>query len=459
MSSVSSKNTDQWSSRYGFLLASIGFAVGMGNIWRFPYVTGQNGGSAFLIIYLACALLIGLPLLITELTIGKRGRSSAPGSIINIANESGVSRQWGKVGSLGVLCAFIILSYYSVISGWTLDYFFRAAFGYLENIDAARSVEMFSSLNNNPWRLLFWNTVIYLLVIFVVRKGVQAGIERAVKILMPALFLILVIMMIYSAVTGDLSATIRFLLEPDFSKVSFSTIMQAMGQAFFSIGIGWGTLIVFGSYLPQEFSIPKSSVTLIFADTFVAILAGFAIFPLVFGYGLEVNSGAGLAFETLPLAFGQMPAGNLFGALFFLLLITASLSSCIGIAESVVSWVKEKLQIERTKGIMLTASAAWILGFLSIMSLGAWSEFYPLNFIPLFEGKTIFDTLDFMAANVLLLIGSMLLSIFLGWFVSQDLTKRETGIENKVHFKSWLFMVRFVAPIFLFVILFMAFAE
>ena len=189
MSTISSKNTDQWSSRYGFLLASIGFAVGMGNIWRFPYVTGQNGGSAFLIIYLACALLIGLPLLITELTIGKRGRSSAPGSIINIANESGVSKQWGKVGSLGVLCAFIILSYYSVISGWTLDYFFRAAFGYLENIDAARSVEMFSSLNNNPWRLLFWNTVIYLLVIFVVRKGVQAGIERAVKILMPALFL------------------------------------------------------------------------------------------------------------------------------------------------------------------------------------------------------------------------------------------------------------------------------
>ena len=459
MSPVLSKNQEQWSSSYGFLLASVGFAVGMGNIWRFPFVTGQNGGSAFLIIYLACALLIGLPLLITELTIGRRGRSSAPGSIIKVAEESHASKSWGKVGSLGVFCAFIILSYYSVISGWTLDYFFRAASGSLEGIDAKRSIEMFSSLNNNPWRLLFWNTVIYLLVFLVVRKGVQAGIERAVKILMPALFVILVIMMLYSSLTGDLKSTIRFLLEPDFSKVTYTTVLQAMGQAFFSIGIGWGTLIVFGSYLPNEFSIPRSSVTLIFADTLVAILAGFAIFPLVFGYGLEINSGAGLAFETLPLAFGQMPAGNIFGALFFLLLITASLSSCIGIAESVVSWVKEKMGLERTKGILLTAFAAWSLGFLSIMSLGSWSDFYPLDLISLFEGKTIFDTLDFMAANVLLLIGSMLLSVFLGWFASEQLIYDETGIKKASHFKLFQTMVRFVAPIVLFVILIMAFAE
>ena len=298
MSSVSSNGQEQWSSRYGFLLASIGFAVGMGNIWRFPFVTGQNGGSAFLIIYLACALMIGLPLLITELSVGRRGRSSAPGSIVNVAKASGASKSWGKVGSLGVFCAFIILSYYSVISGWTLDYFVRAVSGSLEGISATQSVEMFSALNNNPWRLLFWNSVIYLLVIYVVRQGVQAGIERAVKILMPALFLILIVMMIYSSIACDLAATVRFLLEPDFSKVTFSTVMQAMGQAFFSIGIGWGTLIVFGSYLPEDFSIPRSAVTLIFADTLVALLAGFAIYPLVFGYGLEVTSGAGLAFET-----------------------------------------------------------------------------------------------------------------------------------------------------------------
>lgn len=459
MSSSSSVTQEQWSSRYGFLLASVGFAVGLGNIWRFPYVTGQNGGSAFLFIYLAAALIIGLPLLITELSIGRRGKSSAPGSIVNIAEASGASRSWGLVGSLGVFCAFIILSYYSVMSGWTLDYFFRAASGSLEGITANESMKMFSALNNNPWKLLFWNTIIYLLVIFVVRQGVQAGIERAVKVLMPALFVILIVMMIYSAIAGDLIAATRFLLEPDFSKVTSSMIMQAVGQAFFSIGIGWGTLIVFGSYLPDDVSIPRSAVILIFADTFVALLAGFAIFPLVFGYGLTPTSGAGLAFETLPLAFGQMPGGAFFGALFFLLLITASLSSCIGIAESVVSWVSDKWNIERQKGILLTASMAWFLGIFSILSFGRWSDFYPLEFIPLFAGKTIFYSLDFLAANILLLIGSMLVAVFFGWFTTKKIKEIEIGIESPKWFDFWHFMIRFIVPLVLFIILVMAFVE
>jgi|TARA_B110000438_G_scaffold91585_1_gene91166 NSS family neurotransmitter:Na+ symporter len=459
MSSSSSVTQEQWSSRYGFLLASVGFAVGLGNIWRFPYVTGQNGGSAFLFIYLAAALIIGLPLLITELSIGRRGKSSAPGSIVNVAEASGASRSWGLVGSLGVFCAFIILSYYSVMSGWTLDYFFRAASGSLEGITANESMKMFSALNNNPWKLLFWNTIIYLLVIFVVRQGVQAGIERAVKVLMPALFVILIVMMIYSAIAGDLIAATRFLLEPDFSKVTSSMIMQAVGQAFFSIGIGWGTLIVFGSYLPDDVSIPRSAVILIFADTFVALLAGFAIFPLVFGYGLTPTSGAGLAFETLPLAFGQMPGGAFFGALFFLLLITASLSSCIGIAESVVSWVSDKWNIERQKGILLTASMAWFLGIFSILSFGRWSDFYPLEFIPLFAGKTIFYSLDFLAANILLLIGSMLVAVFFGWFTTKKIKEIEIGIESPKWFDFWHFMIRFIVPLVLFIILVMAFVE
>ena len=459
MSSSSSVTQEQWSSRYGFLLASVGFAVGLGNIWRFPYVTGQNGGSAFLFIYLAAALIIGLPLLITELSIGRRGKSSAPGSIVNVAEASGASRSWGLVGSLGVFCAFIILSYYSVMSGWTLDYFFRAASGSLEGITANESMKMFSALNNNPWKLLFWNTIIYLLVIFVVRQGVQAGIERAVKVLMPALFVILIVMMIYSAIAGDLIAATRFLLEPDFSKVTSSMIMQAVGQAFFSIGIGWGTLIVFGSYLPDDVSIPRSAVILIFADTFVALLAGFAIFPLVFGYGLTPTSGAGLAFETLPLAFGQMPGGAFFGALFFLLLITASLSSCIGIAESVVSWGSDKWNIRRQKGILLTASMAWFLGIFSILSFGRWSDFYPLEFIPLFAGKTIFYSLDFLAANILLLIGSMLVAIFFGWFTTKKIKEIEIGIESPKWFDFWHFMIRFIVPLVLFIILVMAFVE
>jgi NSS family neurotransmitter:Na+ symporter len=345
------------------------------------------------------------------------------------------------------------------MSGWTLDYFVRAATGSLDGITAAQSVEMFSELNNSPWQLLFWNTVIYICVIFVVRQGVQAGIEKAVKILMPALFFILIVMMIYSAIAGDLIAATRFLLEPDFSKVTSSMVMQAVGQAFFSIGIGWGTLIVFGSYLPDDVSIPRSAVILIFADTLVALLAGFAIFPLVFEYGLTPTSGAGLAFETLPLAFGQMPGGAFFGALFFLLLITASLSSCIGIAESVVSWVSDQWSMQREKGILLTASMAWFLGIFSILSFGAWSDFYPLEFIPLFAGKTIFYSLDFLAANVLLLIGSMLVAIFFGWFATKRLKEIEIGFESSQWFNFWHFMIRFIVPIVLFIILVMAFLE
>ena len=289
---------EQWSSQWGFLLASVGFAVGMGNIWRFPYQLGENGGAAFLIIYLVFSLGIGLPLLITELTIGRRGGASASQSVINVALESGRSGRWGMVGTLGTLCAFVILSYYSVLSGWTLDYFVKAASGTFEGVDGAATSAMFSGLLSSPGMLLFWNTLVHILIILVIRQGVQSGIERAVKILMPALFGAIFIMVIYGVVAGDMASTLRFLLEPDFSKITFGTAMSAIGQAFFSIGIGMGSLYVFGSYMPKDFSIPRSATIVILMDTGVAVLAGFAIFPLVFQYGLDPGAGAGLVFET-----------------------------------------------------------------------------------------------------------------------------------------------------------------
>jgi len=437
---------EQWSSRWGFLLAAVGFAVGMGNIWRFPYVLGENGGSAFLFVYLACALAIGLPLLITELTIGRRGGRSASGSIQAVAAETGASSTWGIVGSLGVFCAFVILSYYTVISGWTLDYFFRAASGDLVDIDSSGSKAMWSGLMNSPVRLLVWNTVVHVIIVLVIRQGVQSGIERAVKILMPALFLTLIIMVIYGTVAGDMEAAMRFLLEPDFSKVTFRTVMIAIGQAFFSIGIGMGSLIVFGSYMPKDFSIPRSATAVILLDTGVALLAGFAIFPLVFAYGLETSSGTGLIFETLPLAFGQMPGGRIFGSIFFVLLISAAISSCLGLAEGVVSWVDEHWGIKREKGILLTVGAGWLLGIVSIMSLGDWSEFYPLDFIPAFAGQTIFVALDFLAANILLLVGGLSLSIFFGWLVPKQLKLEEMGVADGMFFAFWRIMIRFIIP-------------
>lgn len=437
---------EQWSSRLGFLLAAVGFAVGMGNIWRFPYQLGENGGSAFLIIYLACALGIGLPLLITEVTMGRRGGASASQSVVNVAIESGRSRKWGFIGTLGILCAFIILSYYTVLSGWTLDYFVKAATGTFDNVTAEETGAMFSALLGNPWLLMFWNTIVHLLIIMVIRQGVQSGIERAMKILMPSLFAAIFIMMIYGTVAGDMGATLRFLLEPDFSKITPGTLMAAIGQAFFSIGIGMGSLIVFGAYMPKDFSIPRSSTAVIFMDTGVAVLAGFAIFPLVFQYGLNPGGGPGLIFQTLPLAFGQMPGGQLFGSIFFVLLISAALSSCLGLAEGVVNWVDEHLGIPRQKGVYYMVGAAWLLGIASILGFSVWSDVRLLEFIPSYRGKDIFDTLDTLAANNLLLIGGSLSAIFFGWMVPKALKLDEMGVNDSLFFGFWRFMIRFVIP-------------
>jgi NSS family neurotransmitter:Na+ symporter len=452
-------STEQWSSRTGFLFAAIGFSVGLGNIWRFPYVMGEYGGSAFLFLYLGFALGIGVPLLIAELAIGRYGRGSPTGSIRAVAESHGGSAVWSHVGTLAILCVFIVLSYYTVLSGWTFDYFVRAIGGSFEGITRTESGNMFGLLMINPGRLLFWNTVVHLVIFLVVRRGVQGGIEKSVKLLIPILFVALVVMVIYGAIAGDMAAAAAFMLQPDFSKLTFQTVMVAIGQAFFSIGIGMGALITFGAYLPKTVSIPGSAFTIVLADTGVAMLAGFAIFPLVFAFGLEPSSGSGLIFQTLPIAFGQMPGGQIFGAIFFLLLIAAALSSCIGCCEAVVSWVDEHWGVSRNKGTMYTVGAAWLVGILSVMSLGEWADYYPLDFIPAFAGKTIFDALDFLAANILLLIGALLTSIFFGWLVPKTLKLEETGMADGVTYTIWTVLIRFVIPPILFVSLVMGIAE
>ena len=450
---------EQWSSRWGFLLAATGFAVGMGNIWRFPYQLGENGGSAFLFVYLACALGIGLPLLITEISMGRRGGASASRSVVNVARESGRGAGWGFIGNLGIFCAFIILSYYTVLSGWTLDYFVKAATGAFENTTAEATGAMFAALLANPWVLLFWNTIIHILIVVVIRQGVQAGIERAMKILMPSLFAAMIIMVLYGVFAGDMPATLRFLLEPDFSKITFGTLMDAIGQAFFSIGIGMGSLIVFGAYMPKDFSIPRSSTAVIFMDTGVAVLAGFAIFPLVFQYGLNPGGGPGLIFQTLPLAFGQMPGGQLFGSIFFVLLISAALSSCLGLAEGVTNWLDEHGGVPRSRGVLYVVGSAWLLGIASILGFSVWKDVRLLEFIPSYRGLDIFDTLDTLAANNLLLIGGSLSAIFFGWLVPKALKLEEIGVRDGVLFGFWRLMIRFVIPPVLIVTLIMGIME
>jgi NSS family neurotransmitter:Na+ symporter len=450
---------EQWSSRRGFLLSAIGFSVGLGNIWRFPYVVGENGGSAFVIIYLLCAFAIGLPLLVSELAIGRLGRLDPAGSYRAVANSAGRSVAWGLVGTLAIACVFAVLSFYTVISGWTFDYFVRALTGSFEGIDAEASTAMFAGLMNNPWRLLFWHTVVNLLVIMIIRRGVQEGVERAAKVLMPILFGALIVMVIYSAFAGDLASTTKFLLEPDFSKVTAKTVMIAVGQAFFSVGVAMATMITFGAYLPENFSIPKSSVIIILADTGVAMLAGFVIFPLVFQFGLAPSEGAGLVFQTLPIAFGQMPGGLVFGAVLFLLLMVAALSSCLGGAEAVVSWVDARWNIPRQKGVLYFVGTIWLIGITTILSLGEWSDFYPLSFIPALAEETIFDVLEWLAANILLLIGAALTSIFVGWLMPRKLKQEGMGIKDGAFYAYANTMMRYVIPPILVVALILGLME
>ncbi|PCI52797.1 MAG: sodium-dependent transporter [Alphaproteobacteria bacterium] len=452
---IEERQPEQWSSRAGFLMAAIGFSVGLGNIWRFPYVMGENGGAAFLIIYLICTFVIALPLLVSELAIGRRGRGSPVGSMLRLAAESDVTSRWGAVGGMAVVGIFVIMSYYTVIAGWTFDYFFLSVTGSFKDISIVQSGEMFAGLTGNPLRLLFWHSIVNILVILILRRGVKAGIEKAVNFLMPALFLCLIVMVLYAFVAGDMGKTAKFLFEPDFSKVTIKTVMVAMGQAFFSIGIGMASLITFGSYLSKDVSIPKSGAVIILADTGVAILAGFAIFPLVFAFGLEPSEGPGLIFQTLPVAFGQMPGGQFFGSIFFFLLIAAALTSCIGGLESVIAWAYEHKGISRKKGSLIVGAAAWLLGFLTILSFNEWSDFYPLNFIPAFEGKTIFDTFDFLAANILLLISGLLTSLFIGWRVPKFIKLDAMGGKDGAFYFFWQIVVRYVVPPLLIIVLVM----
>ena len=311
----------EWSSRTAFILAAAGSAVGLGNIWKFPYITGENGGGAFVLIYIMCVLFIGIPIMLSEVYLGKRGRLNPIASIRYISERENRSKNWQIIGLIGILAGILILSYYSVIAGWTMAYASRTAFGVLNNIDASGAALVFENFISDPERLLAWHTLFSIITAVVVSRGVKSGLENTVIRLMPALLVLLLALVFFSAVEGDFVNGIKFMLYPDFSQVTWKTVLIAMGQAFFSLSLGMGALMVYGSYLSSEISIPKTCVIVASLDTMVALLAGLAIFPIVISSGLEMTQGPGLIFQTLTVAFGLMPGGQLFGTLFFILLI------------------------------------------------------------------------------------------------------------------------------------------
>lgn len=433
---VAAGGSAHWSSRFTFVMASVGFAVGLGNIWRFPYVTGENGGSAFVLIYLFCAFCIGVPCLVSELLIGRRGQHSPPESMARVAEESGHSRHWRFVGGMGVFTAFAISVTYAVVVGWVLSYLARAVMTGFAGVDAASSSQAFHSLLADSGSMLFWTLVGNILVGVIIFSGVKGGIERAVNIMMPLMFALLIGLSIYNIFAGGFMATLEWLFKPDFSKVGPDTLLAAIGQAFFSIGVAMGGMMTYGSYLPNDFSITRAATTVVLADTLVALLAGFVVFPAVFHFGLDIASGAGLIFQTLPVAFAQMPGGHVFAVLFFVMLSVAGITSMVGLLESATAWCSERFNLHRHMSSVVVVVSVTLCSVASVLSYGAWSDYR-------LAGKN-FNEIAAIPEQILLPLGGLLIAAFAGWFMLRSHSEDELR-TNDATYTLWRVLVRYLA--------------
>lgn len=435
-----------WSSRATFILAAVGAAVGLGNIWRFPYLTGTNGGGAFVLVYLACVLAIAIPILIAELMLGRHGRGSPPTAMANMAAACGRGRSWSAVGWLGAWSGFLIVSFYSVIGGWTLVYVLRTLSGVFSGSSGAETAAAFAALQASPWLMTLWHSAFMAVTLLIVSRGLNQGIESAVRMLMPALFVMLVITVGYAAVAGDFAAGWRFLFHFEPGALNGQVVLLAVGQAFFSIGVSMGLMMMYGAYLPADQPIPRYAVIIALADTLVAVLAGLAIFPLVFAHGLDPGEGPGLIFVTLPVAFGAMPLGALFGGLFFLLLVFAALTSAIALIQPMVVRVGEWPAMTPRRAAVLVCVAAWALGIGSVLSFNLWADVAPLGWLPGAAGLTVYALLDFVTANLMMPLGGMLIALFAGWLVPDRVLERALPGWQGASFRLWRLAVRVLAP-------------
>jgi len=430
------KSHGSWIGKWTFILAATGSAVGLGNIWGFPYKAGTNGGGAFVLIYLGCILIIGIPIMISEIILGRRSGNSPINAMRYIAIESNRSSSWQIVGWSGIFAGILILSFYSVIAGICLNYIFISA----TSSGAISSSEQFSNVISSPLNLILWHTVFMILTALIVSAGIKDGIGRMVKILMPLLGFLMIFMVIYSIINGDFSSAISFLFAPDFSNVTSDTLLQAMGQAFFSLSLGMGSIMAYGAYMPKEQKVVGTSFTVASLDTLIAILAGLAIFPIIFAFNLEPNSGPGLVFVSMLSAFNQMQFGQFIGPLFFILLSVAALSSSISLLEPGVAYMSEENILSRKGSAQIISFFVWVLGIGSALSFNIWSDF------SLIGGRNFLDSMDFIANQILLPLGGMLIAIFVGWFMKKSLIVDELGPINNYLYVLWRFFVKFIAP-------------
>jgi neurotransmitter:Na+ symporter, NSS family len=430
---------DSFTSKLGIIAAVAGSAVGLGNIWKFPYITGVYGGGAFVLVYLLCIAIIGLPIVLSEFIIGRKAQRNAIGSFRKLAPGT----PWFVPGVMGLVAAFMILAFYGVVAGWTLEYLFKAVTNSFVGKNPADLEGMFGGFISQLAKPIFWQIIFMGLTCWIVLAGIKGGIEKASKLLMPVLLVIILILDIRAVTLPGAGEGLAFLFKPDFSKLSAEGMLSALGHAFFSLSLGMGTLITYSSYMSKKENLATTAVQVTIADTGIALLAGIAIFPAVFAFGIEPGAGPGLVFITLPNVFQQMPGGYFFCLLFFLLLAVAALTSSISILEVVVAYFVEELKLARRSATIMATVAITIMGIPCSLSMGVMSKVQ-------FMGKTFFDWLDFIASNILLPLGGLLIVAFVGWYLGREKTESEVTNEGEMkagYLPLFMFIAKFVAPV------------
>jgi len=445
--SPSSSGTPRWSSQLAFYLGSAGAAVGLGSIWRFPYLAGSGGGSAFIIVFVAACLFIATPLLVAEFAMGRKSRRSPPEAAGACANEFGLSSRWNIIGVLGAVSAFLLVSYYTVIAGWTMAYAWKSAAGVLVEAGPRGVGQVWREFLSRPLEVGFWHVLFMLLLAMISARGLHRGIEFANRIRGPGLLILLCILVTYALITGDVPHGLRFAFEPDMSALNSQVILTAIGQAFYATGVGQAMMIAYGAYVVPGTSLVRTSLIITAAILVVSLLATLLVFPLVFAYGMDPAQGPALVFEVLPRAFAEMPAGRAVGTLFFLLLVLAALMPSVALLEPSVAWLVQKRGLSRKAAAWSTTGAAWLLGLGSVMSFNLLSNWHPLALLKHFEKMTFFGVMDYVSSDILLPVGALLTSILVGWRISGILVDTEAAGTTALSQRACIWLLRYICPV------------
>ena len=438
----SDSSRGMWSNRWLFVLAAAGSAVGLGNIWKFPYIAGENGGGAFVLIYLACIFIVGIPVMVSEVMLGREGRASPIITMRRLAESAGRSQKWTFIGWMGVVAGFLILSYYAVIAGWALKYVLITAQGSFTGMGSEAVTATFDAFKQRPWEMVMWQTIFMILTVWIVGRGISQGLETAVRWFMPLLFVLLIALLGYGFTSEGFDAAVDFMLIPNFEAITAEQWLIALGQAFFTLSLGMGAMMAYGSYVPENTSIGSTVVIIALLDTFVAVAAGMAIFPIVFANDLAAGAGPELMFVTLPLAFGNMTVGGvLFGTLFFVLVSFAAITSAISLTEPALSYLTEHYNAKRKRVAISLGVICWVLGLGTVFSFNYIEEVY------LIADLNFFGVVEYLAEKIMLPLGGLLIAIFAVWLLPRQILTDQLGIRSNAVMIVWRILGGIIAPL------------